>query len=250
MNSIDINTDIGEGFLFDEELLQKVSSCNIACGGHTGNAASMRATIQLAKKYKVTVGAHPSYPDPIYFGRKVISISTADLERSLISQIQALVIIGISENYSVQYVKPHGALYNQAMVDVEIAKVIVSAVKGIDQNLAMMGMPNSVLEDLCKDAQIKYIKESFADRRYHADGRLVSRSQYHAVIHQADQVWEQIAHLILQEEIISIENKKVALKTDSICFHGDTPEALELLTYVVDQLKSQFIAIKPILPCL
>ncbi|NIJ45254.1 UPF0271 protein [Wenyingzhuangia heitensis] len=241
---IDINADLGEGFLFDEELMQKISSCNIACGGHAGTENSMRATIRLAKKYGVTIGAHPSYPDPEHFGRKDIEIAPELLKSNLQHQILTLINIAREEGAVVRYVKPHGALYNKAAVDVDTANLLVDVVKNIEPSVALMGLSGSVLETIAKKNYVYFLKESFADRRYNKDGTLVSRTGELAVIQDKDEVWKQLHQLLTEKKIISIQGTPLDIYVDSICFHGDTPKAVELISYVYDQLQDNQIAIK------
>lgn len=243
-NKIDINADLGEGFLFDEELMQQIASCNIACGGHTGTENSMRATVQLAKKYGVTIGAHPSYPDPDNFGRKEMEIAPEHLKMSLRNQIYSLIRIAKEEGTVVRYVKPHGALYNKAAKDIAIAELFVDVIKEIEPSVAIMGLANSVLENVAKKNYLFFLKESFADRRYHQDGSLVSRDNLEGVMHLKEDVWKQVKGLVLNSNIISIEGVPLSLDVDSICFHGDTPEAVALLSYVSTQLKEHKITIQ------
>ncbi len=247
LKTIDLNADLGEGFPFDEQLLQIVSSCNIACGGHTGDKESMKATLRLAQKYNVNVGAHPSYPDLENFGRKEIVISNDDLKNSIMDQVQSFLSIAKEENISVNYVKPHGALYNKAMIDITTATVIVEVIQAVSESLSIMGMPNSVLEILCQESGISFIKESFADRRYTSEGKLVPRSETGAVIHTNEEVWQQIKSTIEKGQLESIDKQLISLKTDSICFHGDTPEALELIQFVKKKLVENSIHIQSFL---
>ncbi len=241
---IDINADLGEGFLFDEELMQKISSCNIACGGHTGTVSSMRATLRLAKQYSVTIGAHPSYPDTTFFGRKELKIDNDALTKSLKHQICTLIQIAKEEKVEVAYVKPHGALYNKAAVDINTAKLLVTLVHEIDSSLAIMGLANSILQEVAEKNNTIFIKESFADRRYNKDGTLVNRSNPLAVIHKKEEVWKQLKSLLFSKSIIAINGDKIDLDVYSICFHGDTPEAVVLLSYVKEQLLVHRIKIK------
>ncbi|MBB6462916.1 5-oxoprolinase subunit PxpA [Flammeovirga kamogawensis] len=243
MKSIDLNADLGEGFPYDERLLKLVSSCNIACGGHAGDESSMASTISLAKKYNVTIGAHPSYPDKGNFGRKMMEISSTHLITSLTAQINQLLTIGIANNATIHYIKPHGALYNKAMNDKKTATSIITSVKEINKNLAIMGMPNSELEQLCSKENIPFIKEGFADRRYTKEGLLVSRNKPNAVLHKNEDVWNQVVKMIQHQEIDSEEGVPVSIITDSICFHGDTPEALTLLQFVSKKLNEHSIEI-------
>lgn len=241
---IDINADLGEGFLFDEELMQMISSCNIACGGHTGTENSMRASIRLAIKNGVTIGAHPSYPNPEVFGREVMDISDEMLKKIIRDQILTLIRIAREEGTVVRYVKPHGALYNKAAVDRDMAILLVQVIQQIEPSVGLMGLAGSVLEEEAKKGYLFFIKEGFADRKYHQDGTLVSRQNSLGVIHSKEYVWEQVKHMIVHKKIISLEENEVALDVKSICFHGDIPEAVELLTYVNQQLKTHKIEVK------
>lgn len=241
---MDINADLGEGFLFDEELMQMISSCNIACGGHAGTENSMRATVRLAKRHGVTIGAHPSYPDPENFGRKEMFVAPELLKRNLQQQILTLINIAREEGAVVRYIKPHGALYNKAAIDINTANLLVDVVKEIEPSVALMGLSGSVLEPIAKKNYIMFVKEAFADRTYHQNGTLVNREQNNAVLHKKEDVWNQLRYLLLDKKIQSIEKEWLYLEVQSICFHGDTPEAVELLTYVSQQLKQHNIEIK------
>lgn len=243
MNFIDINVDLGEGFPHDEQLLQLVSSCNIACGGHTGSIESMKSTIKIAKENNVNIGAHPSFPDKRHFGRKVIDIKPNLLLHSIRSQVESLIEISIIENTKVTYIKPHGALYNKAMIDIKTAEIIVDATEQASSNLSIMGMQNSKLQEVCNQKGIHFIKESFADRKYTKEGKLVSRDKPHAVLHTNEEVWKQVYNLIKHQKIESENGLLLSTKTDSICFHGDTPEALTLLQFVSKKLTEHSIKI-------
>lgn len=244
---IDINADLGEGFLFDEEIMQKISSCNIACGGHIGSDNSMRATIRLAVKYGVTIGAHPSYPNPEVFGREVMDISDEMLKKVIRDQILTLIRIAREEGAYVRYVKPHGALYNKASVDRDMALLLVNIIQQIEPSVALMGLAGSVLEEEAKKGNLIFLREGFADRTYHNDGTLVSRKNPLGVIHSKEQVWEQVQSMIVEQKAISLEENEVPLNLHSICFHGDTPEAVELLSYVNQQLKKYKIEVKNVI---
>jgi len=242
--TIDLNADLGEGFLFDEELMTKISSCNIACGGHTGTENSMRVTIKLALKHKVSIGAHPSYPDPENFGRKEMDIPFNILATSIEKQIHQLINIARQEGAVVRYIKPHGALYNKAATDKKTAALLVDIVKKIEPSVAIMGLSGSELEKLAKQNYLMFIKEGFADRTYNDSAILVERTNPKALITNKKQLWEQVSNLILYKKVKSINNKEVALEVKSICFHGDDPAAIEHLNYVVAQLNNNKIEIK------
>lgn len=243
MMKIDINADLGEGFMFDEDLMALISSCNIACGGHAGTENSMRATIRLAKANGVTIGAHPSYPNPEVFGREEMNISDALLKKTLRDQIMTLIRIAKEEGTVVRYVKPHGALYNKAAVDQEMAALLVEVVQQIEPSVGLMGLAGSVLEEEAKKGYLMFIKEGFADRKYTSDRTLVSRNLSSAVIHSNAAVWAQVEQMVRDQKVMSNTQTEVEIKVDSICFHGDTPEALALLTTVSQQLKTHKIKV-------
>ena len=185
---IDLNADLGEGFLFDEELMTMISSCNVACGGHTGNENSMRSTVRLAIKHKVTIGAHPSYPDPLHFGRKEMEIPHNLLKNSIQQQIYHLIDIARQEGTVVRYIKPHGALYHKANTDEDMAELMVDIVKNIEPSVALMGLSGSLLEKKSKENYLMFIREGFADRAYQQNGVLLSRSNPKALITKKEKV--------------------------------------------------------------
>lgn len=241
---MDINADLGEGFLFDEELMSLISSCNIACGGHAGTENSMRATIRLAKKHGVTIGAHPSYPDPEHFGRKEMDIAPDLLKRALQYQILTLINIAREEGTVVRYIKPHGALYNKAATDIDTANLLVDVVKEIEPSVALMGLAGSLLETIAKKNYLMFLREGFADRTYTKEGTLVPRTNSLAVIDDKIEVWQQVKSLVMDQKIKSINGDELPLEVKSICFHGDTPQAVELLSYVSNKLKEENIIVK------
>ncbi|MBB3699841.1 5-oxoprolinase subunit PxpA [Flammeovirga yaeyamensis] len=247
LKKIDLNADLGEGFPYDEQLLRYVSSCNIACGGHSGDTQSMRSTLLLAQKNNVNIGAHPSYPNRENFGRKVMDIDAKTLLSSLIKQCEDLIKIATELNVKVNYIKPHGALYNKAMNDSSTAQIIIKLIENYNGQFALMGMPNSILETLCKEKNITFIREGFADRRYTANGKLVARSENHAVIHDKEDVWQQVEEIVKNKRVIDENDEFISMPVDSICFHGDTPEALEELQFVFQKLSEENIQIQSIL---
>ncbi|OHX68544.1 5-oxoprolinase subunit PxpA [Flammeovirga pacifica] len=244
MKKIDLNADLGEGFPFDEQLLQYVSSCNIACGGHTGDDHSMKTTLLLAKKNGVNIGAHPSYPDRDNFGRKAVDINESDLLTSLLNQTNHLINLAKEVEANVSYIKPHGALYNKAMQDKPAAQIILRLIAHYNGQLGLMGMPNSLLETMCKDKGVTFIREGFADRRYTKEGLLIPRSKNNAVIHDQNDVWQQVHQMVNHQKVADENDDLISMELDSICFHGDTPEALQQLQLVYQKLSEQHVSIK------
>ncbi len=232
MKTIDLNADLGEGDPYDEELLAVVSSCNIACGGHAGNDESMRATVAAAIVNNVAVGAHPSYPDREGFGRRSDFLHGETLRASLISQIQALNNLAHDQKTSLAHVKPHGALYNDAVNDAELAQTIASAIIEVVPNAAMVGLPGSELQEAAEELSLTFIGEGFVDRAYQDNGQLVPRSEPGAVHETLDLVLPQAAALVG--------------RVDTLCIHGDTPGAAETARAVRDALEQQGVTIRAV----
>lgn len=231
---IDINCDMGESIGDqiigqDEKLMPFISSCNIACGFHGGDDFHMNKTVELALKHGIRIGAHPSYPDLEGFGRRPMDIEKEKLKTLLISQIETLKTM--VENYGgkLNYVKPHGALYNKASKNKEEAEVIIEAIQSIGSNLALMGLAGSVMEDVAKAKRIPFIAEAFCDRKYEIDGSLMSRSKTGSVYSNVKNVVSQVESIVLNNEVKVGEAKSIQIKADSICIHGDNPKALEIL---------------------
>jgi UPF0271 protein len=224
---LNINADVGEGIGNEHLLFPLISSCNIACGGHTGDSESMLAIVKLAKKHKLKMGAHPSFPDKENFGRKTISISKDELLKSLIYQIESLNRILIKENCSLHHVKPHGALYNLAANDKETAKIIVDIMKKIDVKLYVPY--SSLIAKIAKKANVQIYYELFLDRNYNSDLTLVSRKNDNALIKDSNVMFKHAYSIINNKTIISIDQIKVPVKYDTLCIHGDNPNAIKLL---------------------
>lgn len=242
MYSIDLNSDVGEGVGNEAQLLPLLSSCNIACGGHAGDDAIIQRTIQIAIAHNVKIGAHPGYPDKENFGRTILDISTTDLRKSLIEQIQTVKVFAERQHQKLHHVKVHGALYNLAAVDIAIAKLIIDVVKDIDDQLFLYVPYQSVIQ---KEAVgVLHTKvEGFADRRYHNDYKLVSRTLSDAVIHNANEVLAHIIPMIKEQHLITITNEKLPFHIETLCVHGDTPEAFQILKEIHQGLKSHQIEI-------
>ena len=215
---IDLNSDMGESFGAyaigaDAELLQVVSSANVACGAHAGDPSVMRRTVRAAKAAGVAVGAHPGFPDLAGFGRREMRMSAGELEDSLIAQIAALAGIASVEGASLAHVKPHGALYNMAAKDDGMADAIAAAIAAVDRHLVMVGLPASALERAASRAGLAFAAEGFADRAYEADGTLVARTKPGALI--TDPALAAGGALRMAREG----------RVRTICIHSDTPHA-------------------------
>jgi len=227
--SIDINADVGEGINNEAELLPLLSSCNIACGGHAGNEETMRQVVQLAKQFKVKIGAHPSYPDKENFGRQVVEMSCAALFHSVKAQIQSLRTIIQEEHLQLHHVKPHGALYNVAAKDKRTAEVIVEVMKSIPLPLRLYVPYGSVIAEMAIAEKIPITYEAFADRNYNEDLSLVSRTEENALIVDPSKMFNHVNHIILHQKVKTINGVEVPIKAQTFCIHGDSPNAYELL---------------------
>lgn len=227
--SIDINADIGEGIGNEADLMPLLSSCNIACGGHAGNVETMRFCVNLAKKYKVKIGAHPSFPDVENFGRKEINMSCAALYQSVKNQIKELMNVIREEYGALHHVKPHGALYNLAAKDKTTAEVIVEVMKSIHLPLKLYVPYGSVISEIAKKERIPITYEVFADRNYNEDLSLVSRTNANAIITDVKKMTSHIQNIILYQKVTSINGVEVPIKAETICVHGDNPEAIKLI---------------------
>ena len=254
MRVIDLNADIGEAdnpnwAAAEAKILTAVSSANIACGGHAGDDVSMRRTICLAKENGVTIGAHPAYPDRKNFGRKSLvlgqDISVQDLKNSLTQQITRLAEIAAEEGTFISYVKPHGALYNDAVKDMEKASLIANVIKDIDPNLILLGGPNSCMQIAAQNAGLCFIAEGFIDRRYTDDGHLQPRSQDGAVIKDTQERLSQACELAKNGTVESIAGNILDIQARSLCLHGDSAGAVETAWQARKAIEALGIQIQP-----
>jgi UPF0271 protein len=223
---IDINADVGEGLGNESELFPMISSCNIACGGHAGDQQSMLSTVRLAKKNNIKIGAHPSFPDKINFGRKILKIDKESLFKSLKNQIESLQNILIQENIKLNHIKPHGALYNLAANDRKTAKIIIDLVKEI--NVKLYVPYNSLIAEIANKQGIDICNELFIDRNYNSDLTLVSRDHPNAMIKDSESIFQHVNGIINDKTITTIDLKKIAVEFDTLCIHGDSKNVIKL----------------------
>ena len=223
---IDINADVGEGIGNEDQLFPLISSCNIACGGHAGNLETMLSVVRLAKKNNLKIGAHPSFPDRKNFGRKIMNISKDKLVKSLKNQIQALRTILIQENVDLNHIKPHGALYNFASNDKETARIIIDLTKEI--NTKLYAPYSSLISKMAREEGVKICNELFIDRNYNSNLTLVSRDNPNALIENSNEMFKHVYNII-NNKIISVDKKEISVEFDTLCIHGDNPNAIELL---------------------
>lgn len=232
---MDINCDLGEGKGVEAAILPFIDSANIACGFHAGSPAEMAETVALAKQFGVKVGAHPSWDDRANFGRTPHQLPSDQIENLILYQLGALDAICRSQNWPMVHVKPHGALYNQAATDPNIAKAIVRAIEMFNPTLHLFALSNSELSRQGKAAGLTVKEEAFADRRYTDEAELVSRTHPDALITSTEEVLKQVISLIDNGEVQTIGGKSLKLSADTICIHGDGITAVEL-TKAIHQL--------------
>ncbi len=248
MLSIDLNCDMGESFGAwrigkDAALMDLVSSVNIACGFHAGDASTIRQTIQTAIGKGVKIGAHPSFPDLQGFGRREMKMSANEIFDVVLYQIAALK--GVCEAFGgkLHHVKPHGALYNQAAKNVETARAIAEAVQKIDRNLLFYGLSGSFLISEAEKLGLPTRSEVFADRTYTAEGTLTPRTEPDALIDDSAQAIAQVLEMIFSQQVTATNGEKVALKAETICIHGDGEHALEFAKLINAELTKNAIKI-------
>lgn len=236
---IDINCDVGEGIANEHLLMPYISSCNIACGGHFGNAETIDKTIALAIKNNVLIGAHPSFPDKENFGRKVLDISHVELQKSIESQLSLFEERLTLVNGKTHHIKPHGALYNLIAVDVEFAKTFLKAIANYSQNVFLYVPYNSVIERIAIENNIKIKYEAFADRNYNNDLTLVSRSHKNAVITNFDEVFKHVLLMIKEGKVKTISGLEKTIKATTFCVHGDNKKSLEIVRNLSERLQKE-----------
>ncbi len=239
---IDINCDLGEGYGKDDELMPLLSSCNIACGGHFGDIDSMITAVRLAQKHKVKIGAHPSFPDRENFGRKILTIDTEALKKSVTEQILQLNRICEKEQIQIHHVKLHGALYNLAATDKKTAELVNEALIETKLNFKVYAPYGSVLSTIIQP-HFKVVNEAFIDRKYNNDLSLVPRSGSGALITDKEQVWTQFSQMIKNRSVTTVQGPVVSIEAETFCIHGDTPGATEILVYIHQKLKALKIPI-------
>ena len=246
---IDLNCDMGEGFGRyvlgnDEAVIPLVSSVNVACGFHASDPSTMRRTVKLAKEWNVAVGAHPSFPDRVGFGRREMSASPAEIRDDVIYQLGALLAFCKAEGVPLRHVKPHGALYNLAARDIEAATAIAAAVRSVDPSLYLVGLCGSAMVAAARETGLKFAPEAFADRGYRKDGRLVSRKEHGAVLDDPEVVAERVVRMVRDGEVITVDGTGIPIDPKTVCVHGDTPGAAALLRAIRSRLEKEKIEVK------
>ena len=233
---IDLSADLAEGAPDEARVWPLVTSANVACGGHIGDVASMTEAVRLAKRHRVQVGAHPSYPDRANFGRVSMPIAPAALRATLVEQIRSLRDVAARGGLPLRHVKAHGALYNDAHKDVLLAGVIVDAVRDVDPALAIVCADASQMATAARGAGTPVIREAFADRRYEPDGSLVSRKLPGSLL-GVEEAAAQAEMLVRQRAVVARDGSRIPIAFDTICVHADMEHAVERLTAIRKRLE-------------
>ena len=251
MYKVDLNSDLGESFGaykmgLDEEVLAFVSSANVACGYHAGDPLVMEKTVAAAKSAGVAVGAHPGYPDLMGFGRRNMVCTPKEAKAYVKYQLGALQAFTASHGMKLQHCKPHGALYNMAGKDLELALSIAEAIAEVDKDISLMGGSGSKMLEAGRQLGLRVASEVFADRAYQADGSLVPRSKPGAVIHDTDEAIARTIRMVKEGKVTAITGEEVPLDAHSICVHGDNPQAVEFVKSIRARLIAEGISIVPL----
>ena len=248
---ININCDLGEKSKFhsteyDPDLLKIVNSANIACGFHAGDKETMRSTIEISKKNNVSIGAHPSFNDPLNFGRKRIKLSKNEIKKLIIDQYE--ILQGIAKNLDaiVTHIKPHGALNNMACEDLNLSRILAETIVNIDKNLIYLVPTGSKMEKAARQFDMKIACEIFADRNYEDDGNLVSRSKAYAIITDPEECKKHVLEMVKNQSLNCLSGKKIPCQIDSVCIHGDNIKSLETAKQIKKVLEDNNIYLKPL----
>jgi UPF0271 protein len=237
---IDLNCDLGEGAGHDAALMPLVTSANIACGAHAGDPATMQATVELARRHKVAIGAHPGFADRDNFGRLELALPANEIRALVSAQILALRAFG-----PLDHVKAHGALYNLAGRDSVVAGAIADAVRAFDSSLILFVLPNSALAIAARARGLKIANEVFADRTYQRDGSLTPRTQPNALIHDETVAVAQVLRMVREGVVRATDGTDVPIVADTVCLHGDGPRPVEFARRLRAELDAAGIAVRP-----
>ena len=224
--TIDLNADLGEGAGSESELLALVSSANIACGFHAGDPGTMSASILAAKKAGVAVGAHPSLPDRENFGRRELPVTPDEVFALVVYQVGAFQAMAKSLGVRPNHVKPHGALYNMAARDPALAEAVTRAILALDRTLFLFAPGESALARAAAALELPVAREVFADRNYLPDGALVPRTRPDALLHDAEEAAARVLRMLRENVVRAIDGRDIPVQADTVCVHGDTPEAV------------------------
>jgi UPF0271 protein len=248
---IDINCDMGEipEHISDgtqESLMRSITSVNIACGGHAGDERMMKTTIEQALRWNLTIGAHPGYPDRENFGRVELDLPMEQIEESIFGQIRTLAEVAATYATAIVHVKPHGAIYNQAVNKPALARAIANGVARFSKDVVLVGLAGSKMLDVFRQAGFRVAAEAFADRRYEPDGTLRSRKFDDALIRDPKQAAEQAVRIAKMQGVVASDGSTVKIDADTICIHGDTPGAPKIAEAVAAGLQEAGVSLRPL----
>lgn len=246
---VDLNSDLGESFGvyklgLDEEVLKYVTSANIACGWHAGDPFIMEDTVVNAVKNNVAIGAHPGYPDLLGFGRRNMDISPREARTYMIYQLGALQGFAKASGVELQHMKLHGAFYNTASIRPDLADAIIDGILDVDKNIILMALSGSYIARRAIEKGLRVAQEVFADRAYNPDKTLVNRNIPGAVIHDKEESVKRIKGMVLEGKLTAIDGSQIDIVADSICVHGDNPEAISFVKYIRESLEAEGIEFK------
>jgi len=248
---IDINSDMGESFGaysigHDAGLMKAITSANVAAGFHAGDPTVLRTTIRMAKAHGVAVGVHPGFPDLVGFGRRELNVTPQEAEDMVLYQIAAVAGVAAAEGVALQHVKPHGALFHQAVNDAALSAAIARAVVAFDRGLILFGLPGSEILKQGRVAGLRVASEVFADRAYEPDGSLTSRRKAGSVIHDPEKVVARAVRMVKERSVVAMDGTVVPLEADTICVHGDTPGSDDLAARIRAGLERAGISVAAI----
>ena len=253
MKRIDLNCDMGElpEAIADgtqEALMRSITSVNVACGGHAGDARTMKTTIEQALRWKLAIGAHPGYPDRANFGRLELKLPMEAIADTVSEQVRALAEIVSGCGARLVHVKPHGALYNQAVSNRELAEAIAKGVARWSKEVVLVGLAGSPMLEVFREAGFAVAAEGFADRRYASDGTLRSRKLEDALIRDPEEAARQASGIVERGVVVARDGSEVAVDAQTICIHGDTPGAPEIAATVARKLREAGVALCALSP--
>lgn len=245
-DTVDLNCDLGEGCENDAELMTLISSANIACGYHAGDLETIRRTVKLALDNGVAIGAHPGYDDKENFGRNEMGLPCGEVHDLVIDQILKLRWVCETLDTKITHFKPHGALYNRAAKDRETAAAIVEGIRAIDGTLAFYGLSGSVMIEEAERVGLRTVSEVFADRTYQSDGTLTPRTMPNALIKNEHEAVTQVLDMVKYGRVRSTDAIMVPIKAETVCIHGDGPNAVAFARHVRERLTGEGMAIRPV----
>jgi UPF0271 protein len=248
---ININCDLGEkskhhSNKYDPDLLEIVNSANVACGYHAGDEATMNEVVQISKKNRVSIGAHPSFNDPENFGRSRINLSENEIKKLIIDQYEILQKIALKHGENVTHIKPHGALNNMACEDINLANILAKTIYSIDKELIYLVPTGSKMEIAAKKLNMKIACEIFADRNYEEDGNLVSRKKPNALIIDPEEAKKHVLTMVQEQALNCYSGKKIPCEIDSVCIHGDNISSLATAKSIKENLIENGLVLKPL----